>query len=163
MIPVNSLVVYDSQFGNTERVAHIIARALGEFGPARAAHVHETAATQLRFVDLLVFGSPTQGRSVPPAIRRFVERLPPDALRGPRTACFDTRARAPWLLGASAASQLVRQLRRVQVEVVGPPVSFYVKDRRGPLEDGEAERATAWAKELAALVAAAGPGRLAHP
>jgi flavodoxin len=33
---MNTFVVYDSQFGNTERIANIIANTLIEFGQVRA-------------------------------------------------------------------------------------------------------------------------------
>jgi flavodoxin len=145
---VHSVVVYDSQFGNTEAVAHVVAKALGEFGPARAAHVTETAVTQLRNVDLLVFGCPTQGLKGSPTLRLFFERLPLEVLRGSKVACFDTRMRAPRWIGRSPASDLARRLKRLHVELVVPPEGFYLNDREGPLQAGEVERAAEWARSI---------------
>jgi flavodoxin len=146
---MHSLVVYDSQFGNTERVAQLVAKALDGFGPARAAHVHETAVTQLRDVDLLVFGCPNQPLSSTSAIRVFIAKLPPEVLRGPKAACFDTRNRVPRWMGRFAAPQLVKQLKKLGVETIAPPEGFFVKEREGPLQEGEAERAVAWGRILA--------------
>ncbi len=152
---LHSVVVFDSQFGNTERVAQVIAKALGEFGPARAAHVNETAVVMLRDVDLLVFGCPTQGFNTSEAMTAFVQKLPRELLRGARIACFDTRLHAPRWLGRFAAPQLERRLRHLGVPLVAPPAGFFVVDREGPLQAGEVERAAAWARGLGEKIAAA--------
>ena len=145
---MHSVVVYDSQFGNTEAVAQVIARTLGEFGPARAAHVHETTVTQLRNIDLLVLGCPAQGGSGTSALRIFIDRLPPEVMRGPKIACFDTRMHAPRWLGRFAAPELARRLKKLHVQLVAPPEGFYMKRRQGPLEAGEVERAAEWARSV---------------
>ncbi len=146
---MHSLVIYDSLFGNTERVAQVIAKALDAYGPARAAHVTEIAVTQLRDVDLLVFGCPNQPLNGTSPIKQFIERLPRETLRGPKVACFDTRNHVPRWLGRFAAPQLLKLLKKLGVEPLVPPEGFFVKEREGPLEAGEAERAAEWARTLA--------------
>lgn len=146
---MQSLVVYDSLFGNTERVAQLVAKALDAYGPARSAHVTEIALPQLRDVDLLVFGCPNQPLNGASAIRLFIERAPREALRGPKVACFDTRSHLPRWLRRFAAPQLVRVLTKLGVEPLAPPEGFFVEQREGPLEAGEAERAIEWARMLA--------------
>lgn len=155
---MHSVVVYDSQFGNTERVAQVVAKALGDFGPARAAHVNETAVTQLRDVDLLVFGCPTQGFNASTAMRAFIEKLPPEVLRGPRVACFDTRMHVPRWMGRFAAPQLEKRLRKMGVSLCAPPAGFFVVDREGPLQEGEAERAAGWARGVGEMATSAQAG-----
>ena len=145
---VHSVVVYDSQFGNTEAIAHVVAKALDEFGPARAAHVTETAVTQLRNVDLLVFGCSSQPLNGSSPMRLFVERLPREVIRAPKVACFDTRLHMPGWLRRFPAQELARRLRKLHVEPVAPPAGFYVKGREGPLQTGEVERAVEWARSI---------------
>ncbi len=58
---MNTLVVYDSQYGNTERIAQAIADTLGTFGQAQAVHVDPGHQVSFQGVDLLILGSPTQG------------------------------------------------------------------------------------------------------
>lgn len=154
---MHSLVVYDSKFGNAEHLARSIATALGEFGPARAAHIHETSVTQLRDVDLLIFGCPSHGPDAMSAMFEFIRRLPVEVLRAPRIACFDTRMRAPWWMRRYAAPQLARRLRKAQVEMVLPPEGFYLQMREGPLVEGEADRAAKWGLQLAAQVRDSAP------
>ena len=56
---MNVLVVYDTQFGNTEQVARVIASHLEPLGIVRLISVSDEAAVDLDNVDLLVIGGPT--------------------------------------------------------------------------------------------------------
>ncbi|MBA3072507.1 MAG: nitric oxide synthase, partial [Anaerolineae bacterium] len=53
---MNILIIYDSVFGNTEKIAQSIAVTLG----TQAISVSQADADQLRGLDLLVVGSPTR-------------------------------------------------------------------------------------------------------
>jgi flavodoxin len=146
---MNTLVIYDSQYGNTERVAQIIAVTLRTFGQARAIRVDPAHALELQGVDLLILGSPTQGMRPTPAMQAWIEHTSPARLGGVAVACFDTRFRG-FVWKNSAAPHMARQLRSRGVEPIVPPESFFVKAMKaeGPLLDGEAERAPVWAQML---------------
>ena len=59
---MKAMVVYDSTWGNTEKIARGIATGFG--GGTNAIHVKTVAAEDLEKVDLLVIGSPVvSGRS----------------------------------------------------------------------------------------------------
>jgi hypothetical protein len=162
---MRSLVVYESWFGNTRRVAEEIAATLAHEGQVDLLTVDETPPP-LEDVDLLVVGAPThvhglsgkrsreaaldQGASGEPGIgvRGWVHALPNGA-RGPRAAAFDTRANKPVLLVGSAARGIARRLRQHGYALAVEPQSFFVEATPGPLEEGELERAAEWAKALA--------------
>ena len=148
---MNTLVIYDSLYGNTEQLAVSMARVLTARGPSRSAHVNETPFTQLRDVDLLIFGCPTQQWNLTADMKIWLERAPLDALRNPQVACFDTRFRIPLWIGRHAAPLLARALRRRGVTLLHPPEGFYVRERDRRLETGEVERAMAWADALGDL------------
>ena len=145
---MNTIVICDSQFGNTERVAQAIANALAEFGEGRAVHVNQTNPAELRDVDLLVLGSPMQGWKPTLAMLAFLDNIPPGSLSSVNTACFDTRLRWPSFLRGSAADWIARKLRDIGAEPLLPPEGFLVKGTEGPLRDGELERAASWARAL---------------
>jgi len=146
---MNTLVVYDSQFGNTERIAQAIAGALLPFGPAQAVHVDPVHPISLQGVDLLIVGSPTQGFRPTPAMQSFLRDVPSQSLRGLAVACFDTRFRG-LLWKSSAAPRMSKQLHSMGAEPTVPPESFFVKAMKeeGPLLPGEVERAATWARML---------------
>ena len=139
---MNTCVVYDSQFGNTERIAQAIADPLRAFGPVRMVRVDPDHPLDCQEADLLILGSPTQGFRATPAMQSFVGEVPFVLLRDLMVACFDTRVHGPW---GSAARHLARRLRTLGVEPLVPPMSFFVRGTEGPLTEGEIERATQWA------------------
>jgi flavodoxin len=142
---MNTFVVYDSQFGNTKRIAQAIANTLRAFGQTRAICVDSTQAVDFQGVDLLILGCPTQGWRPTPAMQSFLVDVSPKSLSGLAVACFDTRFRWPLWIAGSAAQRMVRQLRTMGVEPLVLPESFFVKGKQGPLVDGEMERAVQWA------------------
>jgi flavodoxin len=146
---MNTLVIYDSQYGNTERIAQAIADTLRTFRQAQAIRVDPAHPASLQGVDLLILGSPTQGMRPTPAMQSFLETVSPARLSGLAVACSDTRFRG-FLWKSSAAPRMVRQLRTLGIEPIVPPESFFVKAMKaeGPLLAGEVERAPSWARML---------------
>lgn len=152
---MQTVVIYDSKFGNTERIAEAIGRGAGAFGDVRVMSTAEAAAvarTLAERPDLLLIGGPTQKRGPSPALRAFMDALPVP-LRGVPTASFDTRYRGPLLLMGSAAAGVAKVLTRAGAETVAPPESFFMQ-RGGRLElqqldPGEVERAEAWGLAVA--------------
>ncbi len=145
---MNTLVVYESQFGNTEKVAAAIAGALRAFGQAQAVRVAQARPAELQGVDMLVVGGPTQNRGATSGVCSFLEAIPPKQLHNMQVALFDTRYRQPtWLVG-SAAGAMAKNLQKMAVSPVVPAESFIVTGQKGPLVSGELERAAAWAQAL---------------
>jgi flavodoxin len=144
---MNALVVYDSKFGNTERLALAIAGALDG---AQAVRVDHRKPLDLDGVDLLVIGSPTQGWRSTTAIQEFLKELAMQPIHDLPVACFDTRFDKPRWMTGSAAHTIAKKLRQAEATLVVPPECFFVTASEGPLEDGEIERATAWAQTIQA-------------
>ena len=145
---MNALVLYDSQYGNTERIARVIADTLGEFGEARAVGVDPGQGVELAGVDMLIVGCPTQGWKPTPTIQSFLEAVSSEELSSLAVACFDTRFRLPRLMTGSAARVMARTLQEKGVSLLLQPESFFVKGTEGPLRDGELDRAAVWARML---------------
>jgi flavodoxin len=139
------LVIYDSKFGNTQRIAGVIAEVLGVVTPFP---VEEVSESDLDSLDLLAVGGPTQGHGMSPALKVLLARLPAHTLWGASAVTFDTRLTWPKILAGSAAAAAARQLTKKGARMLLPPESFLVKGTEGPLVDGELERAHAWANEV---------------
>jgi flavodoxin len=142
---MNSLVVYYSKFGNTQRVAAAVADALGSEGIVRVISADRLTASELEDADLVVMGSPTHKMNLPEVVRSVLEALPERILRGASVAAFDTAYKMSGLLGRfTAAPKLARRLRKLGGRQLVPPETFYVVEREGPLYEGEIERAKRW-------------------
>jgi flavodoxin I len=149
-----ALIVYDSQYGNTEQVARRIASTLSEVGQARVVRVGHVHPDELQNVDLLILGCPTQGMRQTPAMQALIASIPRAILSGLSVACFDTRFHGGfWML--SAAPAMAKQFKTRGVELLVQPESFFVKSmkREGPLLPGEIERAAIWAQMLSEKIA----------
>ena len=145
---MNALVVYDSQYGNTERIAQAIAGALAERATARLVPLAQAPALPSAGVDLLILGSPTQNRGSAPAMRAFLASLPRQALKDLSVASFDTRLnKSKWFTGAAAQS-IAEALGKLGGSLLVPPESFLVTGKTGPLVAGETERAASWARTV---------------
>src|SRR5690349_17376225 len=148
------LVIYDSKFGNTAHIAQAIAEVLQEHGRVRLVPVAEAETVTLAGVDLLAVGGPTQAHGISPALTAWLANLPWDAARSVPAVTFDTRYRKPAWLTGSAAHTLAKRLEQHGCHMLMPAESFFVTGSEGPLEDGELDRAAAWAREIAVRVAA---------
>jgi len=111
----------------------------------------------LEGIDLLIVGSPTQGFRATKPIQRFIEGVPAHALKGTDVAAFDTRIPASDVgaglrllmkMGGYAAPRIANALKKKGGNLAAPPEGFFVKDKEGPLKEGEAERAADWAKGI---------------
>ena len=155
---MKSLVIYDSVFGNTAKVAQAVGKALGTAKTTSVVHVGDVQSEMLKEIDLLVVGSPTRGFRPMEGITKFIKELPAGELIGKHAAAFDTRMdpekiKSGFLRfivkrGGYADKAIVKGLLDKGAQVLEPSAGFYVKESEGPLEDGELERAAAWAKEL---------------
>ncbi len=154
---MKTLVVYDSQFGNTEAVARTIGEALG----AEVTKAEAVRAEMLQGLDLLIVGAPTQAGRPTKAMKQFLTEMPDQALDGVDVAAFDTRidASCAGFVGrlamkafGFAAPRIERGLRSKGGHVVGVE-GFMVEDTEGPLEAQELERAATWARKLPQRVA----------
>ncbi len=145
---MKALIVYDSMYGNTEKIAKAIGGAIA--GEARVAPVSEVNSAELKTIDLLIVGSPTQGGRATAAIRDFLDKISEPAIKGINVAAFDTRVstRVATVFGY-AAGRIAGSLKRKGGTLVASPQGFFVKGTEGPLKEGELERAAGWAKEVA--------------
>lgn len=147
---MNTVIVYASRKGNTQRVAVEIARHMLERGTVEIHEVSEAPLT-LPPADLYIFGAPTEGHSVMPAMTDYLKRLDDSTLAGKPVAVFDTRIDWPRILSGSAADGIAKRLREAGAMVVINPESFIV-DKKPELLPGELERVGPWTAELALLI-----------
>jgi flavodoxin len=151
---VKTMVIYDSVFGNTEKIAQSVAAAL----QTTATPVTLVTAEQVRRLDLLIVGSPTRGFRPTEGISKFVGAFPKNHLANIRVAAFDTRivletinSKALRFLvdkGGYAAVTIAKTLEKKGGKLAARPEGFLVTGEQGPLKEGELERAAGWARKF---------------
>jgi hypothetical protein len=142
---MKSVVVYESWFGNTKRIAGEIAEALEEQGEVELVSVDDPFPS-LENVD------PARRRSTDACPRPFEQALAPGSARAGRPRRGGNRGAR---LVGSAARGIARRLREGGYRQAAELESFFVHGTPGPLDAGELERAARWGKALASGVSPA--------
>lgn len=145
---MNTLVIYDSQFGNTEVLARIVANSLTAAGTCEAKRVSSVRRENVADKDLIIFASPTVSWRELPAMQSFLEGLTPVDLKGKKIACFETVMHLPKFIKGSAVKSMLAKLSLVGAAAPVSTESFFVMGRDGPLQKGEEQRAEKWAKSI---------------
>jgi flavodoxin I len=147
---MKALVIYDSVYGNTEKIARAIGGALS--GEVKVLRVSEISPSELGTFTLVIVGSPTNGGRPTTAVLDFLAKAPGSCLKGLDVAAFDTRLSTKWVgIFGYAAGKIGSNLKSRGSNLVVNPEGFFVKGTKGPLKDGESERAANWAKSFKAV------------
>ena len=163
---MKAIVVYESHWGNTARIAEAVAEGIGP--EARALNTTEATPEVVAEAELLVAGAPVMAFHLPddsmlegmtrdikapeppdvshPSLRDWLDKLPHSQAAA---ASFETRLR--WSPG-SATSGIDDRLHRAGFRTIAKPGNFVVKGSYGPLREGEIERAREWGATLAAAL-----------
>ena len=148
---MSAIVIYDSLYGNTEQIAKAIGRGFGE--DTKVIKVGDAKIEDIAPYHFVIIGSPTQGGRQTVAVKEFLEKLPAEALKEKRLAAFDTRLKNIFVkMFGYAAPRIEAAIKQKGGNATAQPQGFFVKSTKGPLLEGEEERATAWAKAVAAGV-----------
>jgi flavodoxin len=135
---MKAIVVYDTKFGNTEKVAKTIAKILS----ADIFRVGEVDISKLMEYDVFVAGSPTHAWNMSSGMKTFFKKLKGESFEGKKAATFDTKYKSRF--AGSAAKKIQSKLKKLDFKIVLDPVSFIVTGNEGPLAEGEIEKTKAF-------------------
>jgi hypothetical protein len=172
------VVVYESVFGNTHRIAEAIEQGAEQVANTLLLSVEDRAAGDVTDADVVVVGGPTHAFTLStPSSRSEAVAWTTDPKRhleldagapttgvreyldnGPALprlfASFDTRAQSMRHFPGSAARGIDKQLRASGHTRLLSPASFYVS-ASNRLQPGEEQRAREWGQQLARACAEA--------
>ncbi|MFG1625365.1 flavodoxin family protein [Kribbella sp. NPDC049227] len=180
---VRALVVYESMFGNTERIARAIRDGLRQSVPTEIVPAYRAPTVIPADVGLLVVGGPTHAFSmsrvstrqdarkqadvvmpIEVGIREWLAALATDTRSGTgrgskplEVATFDTRITKVRRLPGSAARSAAKVLRKLGFRLITTSASFFVDDSTGPIGEVEIDRARRWGEELGRQLTASTP------
>lgn len=120
-----ALVVYDSRFGDTWKVAEALSRGLRSVPGvgAHAVHASHVGPGEVDRSALIVVGGPTRYLSASHAIKGLFERIGGYDLAGKFGFALDTEAQRP--LTGSASRFIEESMRRLNLRLVTPHRSAY--------------------------------------
>jgi menaquinone-dependent protoporphyrinogen IX oxidase len=146
---MKGIVVFDTSYGNTKRIAETISETLKESGiQVDVFYVKEVKKLSVKDYDFLAkFGT------VSFAVKGFLGKVKNKEWLNKPFAVFDTEN--PENIekrGGSAAEKIAEKLKEKQMNQLLPVLKAVVLGWKGPLQEGEIERVKEYAGELAVIL-----------
>ena len=145
------LVVFDSSFGNTEKLGREIAAGIEESGLAecKVINIADVESEDLSGFDGALFGGPIHAFRATRGIKGAVKNAAKKGLDAKLVASFDTYQAAGHV--GKAAKQIEGELKKKisGAKVISPGLSALVLSREGPLKDDELPKAREFGKRFA--------------
>ena len=149
---IKALVVYYSRFGNTEKIAEILAESLQRGGiETKKARVDEVRLDEVRQSDLICIGTPVYAWDIPTPVKDFINQLKGMfGLSCKKAFAFDTKLKSK--LAGSASTKVEEILKDLGFSIVKPANSAIVLDIKGPLEEGAEQAFKQTGTELVSMM-----------
>jgi len=145
------IVVYESRYGNTKRVAESIIEGIREVGGVEFSlkELKELGdAKRIAEYDVILIGSPNHVGGPTRGIKGFIDKFGELPLTGKKFAVFDT------YLGRDFEKAVKKMEKRIKekapdLKQIAPGLSIKVKGIKGPIEEGELARCVEFGKNIA--------------
>jgi len=148
---MKGIVVFDTSYGNTRTIAEAISETLKESGiEVDAFYVKDVKKLSPKDYNFLVLGSPTKFGTMSFTVKGFLGKVKSKEWMNKPFAAFDTEN--PENIErkeGSAAEKIAEKLREKQMNQLLPVLKAVVFGQKGPLQEGEIERAKEYARKLA--------------
>lgn len=129
ILGMKAIVIFDTLFGNTQKIADDLAKGLKESGTeADLVNIHEVQTDKLLKYNLFVIGAPTQYLTASKPMKEFLEMLGGLDLAGKYGFAFDTKLGSP--LSGSAAKYIEKKLSKAGIQIIRPRASAIVVGRK---------------------------------
>jgi len=149
---MKGIVVYDTSYGNTKKVAETITETLKESGiEVDLFDVKDIKKLNAKDYNFLVLGSPTKFGTMSFAIRGFFGKVKSEEWMNKPFVAFDTEnPENVEKKQGSAGEKIAAKLMEKKMNQLAPVLKALVHEMKGPLVEGEVERTKEYAKGLAA-------------
>ena len=153
---MKGIVIYDTSHGNTKKIAETITETLKVSDiDIDLFDVKEVKKLNTNDYNFIVLGSPTKFGTMSFAIKFFLGKVKSEEWMNKPFAAFDTEnpenveqsriENKEW----SAAEKIAAKLKEKKMKQLLPVLKALVLGQKGPLVEGEIDRAKNYAKELA--------------
>ncbi len=135
---MKTLIVYDTKYGNTKKVAKLIGEGLKtiEDNEVIIEYVEEIDLNKEQIYDLILIGSPNHYGTYTKPIKNFIANLPESSLKGNTYAVFGTYMYKNY---QRVIKGMEKQINEVMPNMVktSPGLSIRVATNKGPIKDEE--------------------------
>ena len=155
---MNIIILFDSYFVTTEKIARAMGESFNENVNVKVYRISEIIWKEILDPDILIVGSPTRGFQPSEATKKFLKSIPAKNLKGVKVAAFDTRLSLSEIkskslrfivkTGGYAVKHIAKALVKKGGEYIETPEGFFVSTEKGPLIEGEIQRAANWAERI---------------
>ena len=149
------LVIYDSYFGNTERIALAIKDSKPENKHVVVKKISDFNSSDLEGVEVIIIGSPTRAFRPTEAITNFLKKIDVSKYKW---IAFDTGVNTEQVkskvlnvmvkLFGYAAPNMAKTIKKAGGVMLAEPETFYVIGNEGPLVTGEIDRFHQWIESV---------------
>jgi flavodoxin len=148
-----AVVLYDTKYGNTKRVAEAIHQGLEGSGiVSTLAKIEDIHTLELANFDLVVFGCPNHNQAPSLTMLKYIDRVAAADLANKLCAAFDTYTGFNNGIALKKLEAHIRgRLPRVKILMDG--LSVKVGSRAGPVVEEELPRSMAFGTELGRTLA----------
>ncbi|MFX1326010.1 MAG: flavodoxin family protein [Promethearchaeota archaeon] len=147
---MKALIVYDTKYGNTKKVAELIGEGYNsiEGNEAIIENVAEVDLEKSENYDLIIIGSPNHAGSYTGKIKKFIKGLPNSTVKGTSFAAFDTYMGKDFEKVAKKIEKLVNKIMP-NLDRASSGLSIQVGGMKGPIVDEEFPKCKNFGIELA--------------
>jgi len=139
---MRACVIFDTRYGNTEKIVKSFETGLGQ---AVCVNAGDVAIDSLKQYDLICIGAPTEAFTASKPMKGFLRKLKSIDLSGRYGFAFDTKLDSRF--SGSAAKPIEKELNNLHIELIAPRESaivFTLKERGAitgaRLKEGEEKR-----------------------
>ncbi|MFX1451968.1 MAG: flavodoxin domain-containing protein [Promethearchaeota archaeon] len=129
-----ALIVYDSIYGNTKKVAMSLSRGLEAGGiNVDCYFIQDFDLTLISNYDVIGIGGPTHFHGISKGIKSFLKKIIHNNLEKMLGFAFETKT--DFKLAGSSAKRIIKYLKIMKMKIICPPITGIVLNKEGPLKE----------------------------
>jgi len=144
------IVVYESKYGNTKRVAETIIEGMNEIGGIEASlsELKEVDPKKVPDYDAILIGSPNHFGGPTRSIKKFIDKLGELPLKEKMFAVFDTYIKGDFEKAVKKMEKRINE-KVPELKQIAPGLSIKVQGMKGPLMGSELPKCREFGKKIA--------------
>lgn len=128
------IILYDSKYGNTKKIAIYLTRGLESGGiHVDTISIQDFNISELKNYDVLGIGGPTHNRGLSTPMKLFLSKIKHKKLTEKKGFVFETKLSVPF--SGSAVKKISKYMKIMKIPQLHPEISAVVLGKEGPLED----------------------------